>query len=460
MEILILIQKFLVLVLGGIGFYSGLKFFAINKSSLGTSKLGKTKDLGRLRGDDGFIISKNFQLNFKKSCENVGVMAPPGEGKTTSVFAPNLLSNHFPKCSIVVPDPKGQLWKLTSKYQNSIGRKPILFEPLGSEGHYNPLQHCKDFTEIRQLAVNILENAQLATGNSTDGKQSEWVSMSTPLLTAALLYEKTIPAALDLVILNDEDELEKLFSNASPEVQKQFLIFKTSLRSPGTVDSIRSTLATSLALYGDPLLIKTISKNDFTPEELREKPIAIYIRYDSAKSKYLAPFLGIFYTQMIEKIMYSYGNDKLPVIFMMEELQNCGKIQGLETTLAISRDYLMPFLCCLQNVSKLYDIYGKNNAMTIFNCLKTKAVLPSLSDIEALHYISELCGDTEIDITQSKGTTTKTSRRLFTTDEIRRLSNDNSNSDGKVLIIAHNKLPFLDDQEVYYKNEKYLKNVM
>lgn len=423
----------------------GVWLFAIlakqRKNKLGTSKLKMER--GKLTGSDGFILSKNFQLNFKKSCENVVVIAPPGEGKTRSFFIPNLLSNHFPKSSIVIPDPKGKLYEATAAYQKSLGRKIILYEPLGSNSKYNPLEHCKDFTEVRQLAVNILENAQLASG--TESKNSEWISMSAPLLTAALLHEKTISEALDLIILNDEETLDNIFLNSSIEAKKQFLIFKTSLRSEGTTDSIRSTLATSLALYSDPNLIKNTSKSDFSGEQLREEPTALYIRYNTAKAKYLSPYLGIFYTQLIEKIMCSY-NDNLPVIFLMEELQNLGKIQNFENILAVSREYSMPFMCCLQNVVKLSDIYGQYNAMTILNCLKTKCILPSLSDLDALKYISELCGETEIILDHEKGKTTKQSRKLFTPDEVRRLSNNNKDSDDKVLIVAHNKLPFLDKQ--------------
>lgn len=451
----IFIDQLLWLTLGCIGFATIDLIRARRKNKLGTSKLKKEKN--ELEGKDGFIISKNFQLNFKKSCENVVVIGPPGEHKTTSFFYTNLLSDHFPKSSIVITDPKGQLYKLTHKYQKLIGRKPILFEPLGNNAHYNLLAHCKDFTEVRQLAVNLLENAQLAT--SGNNKNSEWISMAAPLLTAALLKEKTIPDALDLIILNTEEELESKFLKASVEAKRQFAIFQTSLKSPGTVDSIRSTLATSLALYGDPNLIKNISTNDFSPEQLRKEPIALYIKYDSSKAKYLAPFLGTYFSQFIDKVMNAYKEGCLPVIFMLEELQNIGKIIGLESILAICREYDMPIMSCLQNTVKLNDIYGQYNAMTILNCFKTKCVLPSLSDIEALRYISELCGETQINILQSKGNTSKASRKLFTPDEIRRLSNNNRNSDDKVLIIAHNKLPFLDTQEVYYENEKYLNNV-
>lgn len=89
--------------------------------------------------------------------------------------------------------------------------------------------------------------------------------------------------------------------------------------------------------------------------------------------------------------------------------------------------------------------------------MKTKCILPSLSDYEALSYISNLCGDKEIETESKSGdkkTISQATRKLFTPDEIRRIEDD------KILIIAHNKLPYLDEQNIYYNQKKYTDNVL
>jgi len=140
---------------------------------------------------------------------------------------------------------------------------------------------------------------------------------------------------------------------------------------------------------------------------------------------------------------------------MLDEFQNIGKIANFEDTISVCRAEEVSFLVCLQNISKLYEIYGENNATTILNNLKSKIVLPSISDPKTLNYVSSLCGDTEINIEVPNGdktTHSKKIKKLFTPDEVRRID------DNKVLIIAHNKLPFLDDQN-YYKQDKYYRNI-
>ncbi|MHB8084133.1 type IV secretory system conjugative DNA transfer family protein [Clostridium botulinum] len=427
------------------------------KSKLASSKIGTKKDYKKLTGKDGLILSKNFQLNFKKTLEGTCVIAPTGEGKTSSIFLPNLLSNNLPKCSLIISDPKGELFETSNKYQKSIGRKPILFEPLGNNAKYNPLQFCNNFTEVRELATNIIQNGglslQMATGRSSGS--TEWENMAIPLFTAALLNSKTISEAVKFLINTPPVELpEILGNNKNPDIREQFNIFMASAESPKTMSSIISTLLTNLQLFTDHNIINSTSSSTFSPHNFRKEPIALYIKYDEVKSNYLAPFLSVFYTQLINKIMYANG---LPILFLLDEFQNSGRINNFEQIIAVCRSRQVGFLVCLQNLVKIYDIYGKNNATTILNNLKTKCILPSLTDLEALNYISSLCGDTEIKIDNINGgkkSYSKTTRRLFTGDEVRRIPDD------EILIIAHNKLPFLDNQNTYYTQEKYTKNII
>lgn len=417
------------------------------KVALATSKLGGLKDMGKLLGNDGLILSKEFQLNFKKVLEGVCCVAPTGEGKTTSITLPNLLSNDLPISSLVVADPKGEQYEICKDYQKSIGRAPILFEPLGNSAKYNPLDHCKNFTEIRELATNLLQNGelaiQLATGKS--GGSSEWITMAIPLLTAALMENKNISEAVKFLINTPPLMLpETLGMSSNEDTIEQFNIFMSSASSPKTMSCIISTLLTSTQLFTDHDLINSTSKSDFSPTDLREKPIALFIKYDESKGNYLSPFLSVFYSQLINKIMYKEG---LPVLFLLDEFQNIGRLSNFAETVAVSRSKNIGFLVILQNLVKLYDIYGKNNTTTILNNLKTKCVLPSLSDYEAMTYISNLCDDKQYEgesITEGRKTHTQVVRKLFTPGEIRRIADD------QILIVAHNKLPFLDAQNIYY----------
>lgn len=439
--------------------------------NLASGKFGEKSDLHELLGNDGLIISKNIQLCQKSSFEHVLVIGPTGSHKSTSLFFPNLLTNSLGNCSLVIMDSKGELFKYTAKYQEKIGRIPILFNPLSPNNTltYNPLEQTSDLTEVRELSQNLIQSGALSIEISS-GKKSggvEWLNMCIPLFTSALLYAKekgnpllTISNALKLIINNSTKDLDLILNNSSDVIKTQYNLFKNCLESPKTAASIKITLSSSLQLFTDLNIIKSTKATDFTAEDLRNKPIALYIAYPERKSAYLSPFLSCFFSQLISKLMDAYSSKSLPVYFLFDEFANAGYIMNFQNIVATARSRKMGFLLCVQSTSQLNQIYGIYNTKSILNNLKTKIVLPGLSDMETLNYISELSGETEITLQSTSKYNNSTSKnysqskkKLLSSDEIRRLK------DKELLIIAHNKYAVKDTQNLYFEQKKYLDNV-
>lgn len=437
------------LTLGACGLIAGFKAYNENKNKLATSKYGNKRDLKRLLGDDGFILTKNYQLDFQNTLEHVLTLGPTGSKKTVGTYASNLLDDKFPTSSIVITDPSGELWDKTANYQKSIGRAPVRFSPLGNDAMYDLLEQCKDDREVKKLAQNILINGDLTfridTGAKLDG--AEWMNMAQPLLTAALLYIKdkkgTIGDAIELLIDNTEEELATVFLSQKKSIQRQYKLFLLALESPKTASSIKITLGTKAQLFFDETIDRNSRKTDFKASDLREKPIALYINYPEIEAGYLAPYLACFYTQFIDQLMRIKG---IPVIFFLEEMANIGHINNFSSIISVCRKRGMPFVCCLQSLTQLNQLYGEDNAMNILNNLKTKIILPGLSDLKALEYISKLCGNKEIMVNNSK-----TKKNLLDLDEVRRIEDD------KAVIISQNKLPIIDDLNLYFKDNEYIK---
>lgn len=441
-----------------------------SRNKLATSKVGTIKDLKGLTGE-GLQISRNVKLNDKSSFEHICILGPTGSGKTTSEFLPNLLSENIPQnSSIVVSDPKGELYQLTSEYQRLIGREPILFSPLepAISLKYNPLEQCIDFTEVRELGANLLMNGalamEIATGKKSGG--TEWLQMAQPLFIAALLYcrkldktRNTIPEALKLIINNTDEELDNIFKSAGNEAREQYQIYKTCTQSERTSAGIKITLTSNLQLFTDPKLIQATKRTDFTADELRKRPICLYISYPVRKANYLSPFTSCFYSQFIDKI--TENNTGRPVYFLWDEFANVGQLSNFPQNVATVRSSRMSFIICLQSFNQLEQVYGKENALAIWNNLKIKVALPGISDNETLTLLSNLCGETEVDTTTETKSNGKISRsyskskkKLFTQDEIRRIGSK------ELLIIAHNRQPVLDTQNLYFEQECYTKNVL
>lgn len=439
---------------------------------VGTSELGTISDLEGLIGDDGLVLSRTIRLNLKTCFEGVNILGPTGSGKTSTMFFPNLLENNLPPSSLVVSDPKGELYNLTAWYQKNVcGREPILFSPLQPENSYkyNLLENCSDPTEVMQLGSNLLLNgslaAEIATGKKSGGV--EWIEMATPLFTASLLYcweqgrpLNTIEIAFKLILDNDSDDIELLFNSGSEDVRNQYSIFKAVAGANNTIAGIKITMATNLKLFTDKKLNETLMYGEFRPEDLRKKPICLYVMYPERKATYLSPFTSCFFSQLMDKTIDFYTESSLPVIYFWDEFANLGQLANMSVNAATVRSRKIGLVVCLQSITQLMQIYGNYNSKAILNNLKTKIILPGLSDPETLSYISELSGTTEINTISMSESDKKTSKsyskarkRLLDTDEVRRLKGD------QLLLIMHNRQPIISSQNHYYTQDKYTKNV-
>lgn len=427
------------------------------REKLATSKLGNNNSLKGLTGNNGIQISKNITLNAKQSENAIVVIAPSRVGKTTSIYIPNLLQNNL-KGSIIIPDPKNEIYELTHRYQESIGRKVIRYSPLFGTVNYNPLKNCKSDREVYQLAQCLLTNGSLSYEMQTGQKSGgiEWVQMCQNIFTAVLLYakanNKSISYALELIIYHPDEEIEELL-RSYPNAYKYFAAYATGINAKNTTGGVKTTLTTNLSLFLNKL---NISHSDFSPEQLRNQPTALYISYPENKSNLLSPLMATFYTQFIDHLIDSYTKDSLPIWCFFDEFCNIGQLSNFPINIATAASRKISFLICLQSISQLKQIYGEHNTLTILNNCRTKVILPGISDMETLKYISELCGDKEIETQSSndKGIARgNTTRKLFTPDEIRRLRDD------ELLCIINNRLPLKDNQNIYYVQDKYIKEV-
>ncbi|MGU8221717.1 VirD4-like conjugal transfer protein, CD1115 family [Clostridium perfringens] len=455
------------------------KFNRYNTGKIATSGFAELKELKKFNKNDGIQLSKDFSLTEKMCFEHICVIGPTGAGKTTSIFYPNLLQpNSFSRgrSSIIITDPKGELYKDTSSYQERLGRNTVLFAPLEPQFSfkYNPLEYCKDVSEVIDLAGNLLavggKSLELQSGKS--GGSSDWINMAKPLWAAALLYVwykpkglNTISNALDLILNSSPEQLECLLGKSEHlDVVRQFNSFNQSSGSDRTVSSIKVTLSTNLQIYTDPAIRALTSRNTFDLAELRSNPTALYISYPERYAARIAPLLTIFFTQAINSLMDDVNlmGDYLPTYFLFDEFANIGQIPGFSTLASTVRSRKISFLCCLQSKNQLNSVYGKFDEDILAN-LKTKAIYGALQDTTTTRYVSDLCGETEIKVA-SRSVSDNTNRadsrnfsttkkKLLTPDEVMRINKD------KILLLVHNNKPYLSKVNPFYKNKSYTNNI-
>lgn len=434
-----------------------------SKENLASSDFADLREFDGFTGNDGVIVGKTFRLSEKKSFEHILCLGPTGSGKSAAYFIPNLLAlpDH---ASVVVSDPKGELFEKTARHALNRGKKVLVFSPFKtSTMKYNPLSLCRNVSEIRELSQNLLANGNAAIEDMTGTKAggAEWTNMATPLLAAFLIFVKdldppknTISYAVNLIIENDIETLKFLMEDAEPAAQKQFNVFMQSAESEKTASSIKTVLATNLQLFMDPMIEEVTNLNEIDPLMLRKHPTHLHVIVPEHKSAFMSPLMGPFYTQMFSHLVEDGRG--CPVYFMLDELANIGVIPGLDKYLATIRSRKMSVTVGIQSTNQLKQRYGEASE-TILDNLKTKFALPGLA-YQSAEYISKLVGFKEVSTTSTSygkdsvsHSVSKQKRELLTPDEVRRLE------DETMVIISDNRNPFIDNQFRYYKDKDMLR---
>ncbi|MBK8455555.1 MAG: type IV secretory system conjugative DNA transfer family protein [Thiofilum sp.] len=82
----------------------------------------------------------------KESFQNVCVIARVGAGKTSRYIIPNVLERSKHLCSLIINDPKGEVYEATSHQLASRGFRLLVINPDDPDhSHtFNPLEEARD----------------------------------------------------------------------------------------------------------------------------------------------------------------------------------------------------------------------------------------------------------------------------------------------------------------------------
>jgi type IV secretory pathway TraG/TraD family ATPase VirD4 len=131
-----------------------------------------------LSRNTGLLLDgESLKLAERESFQNVCVVARVGAGKTSRYIIPNVLERAKSPCSVVVNDPKGEVYEATSGYMRANGFRIIVIDPenLDRSNTFNPLTEAKNDIELDQIA-EILIKAGKQGGNQSSGNGDFWSS--------------------------------------------------------------------------------------------------------------------------------------------------------------------------------------------------------------------------------------------------------------------------------------------
>ncbi len=369
------------------------------------------------------------------------VIGATGSGKTQAVVFPMVQSLAKKGESMIITDPKGEIYEQTGNMLKERGYNIVLlnFRNPQNGNAWNPMSlpynlykagnTDKAIELLEDLALNILYEEK--NGNADPFWEKSAADYFTGL--ALGLFEDAKESQVNLNSMNLMSNLgEERFGGPNNNYIKEYFNSKDPSRpayvnASGTVYSAEDTKQGVLSTFKQKVklfasrdnLSEMLSYSDYDMKDIGRQKTAVFMIVQDEK-KTLHPLATIFIKQVYETLIdvAQESGGKLPyrTNFILDEFANMPPLKDVTTMVTAARSRLIRFTFIIQNYAQLTQVYGKENAETIKgNCNITYLIS---SELNALEELSKLCGDKIIKVGKDKKEET---RPLVTVSDLQRL---------------------------------------
>lgn len=396
------------------------------------------------------------------------VVAPTRSGKGVGYVIPNTLL--FPG-SCVVMDVKGEIFEATSRHRLAQGDRVFRFAPFDFDKpthRYNPLERIariadtdQRFTELSKLASYFL------TPRNEKGGASDFIVGARQLFVAAgmLAIERKTPTigAIARILFGsgDKEKAYQRFARETQHEQSATIFLNFSGYSDRTLSSYASVLdGAGLGLWLNPRIEKVTSANDFSWEDIRRHPHAIYIVANSDDIPTLAPLLRLMFGELIATMRSRIPDPRIepwPVQIILDEFDQLGHMPIIVQSLKQLAGHGVRVSIITQSVPGLESIYTENERLSIESAAGMKLYIAPNEKKTAAEVSEALGKTTKLSLSDSysqdgQGILKRSiSRRneerpLLTPGEVRNLDPN------KIILIPERQNPIMVDRIVYYED--------
>lgn len=329
-----------------------------------------------LRKHKGIVLG---MLNNKAVCipenphinGNLAVYGSSGSMKTRSFCMNRILQAAVRGESLIISDPKSELYEKSSEYLRDQGYCVKVFNLVNPENSdsWNCLSEVEGQELMAQLFVDVIIKNTINNGKG----DHFWDSCEMNLLKALVLYvdqsyaeqNRNIGEVYRLLTLSGESDLDSLFENLPPThpAKAPYSLYKQAS------DTVRSGviigLGSRLQVFQSELIKKITTRDEIDLELPGQERCAYFLvtsDQDSTFDFLASLFLSFCFIKLVRYADKNCEGGKLPVPVHVlgEELTACGTIPDLSRRLSVIRSRNISMSCVFQNLAGLQNRYPLN----------------------------------------------------------------------------------------------------
>lgn len=335
-------------------------------------------------GEPGVIVGR-YRGRYLMLRGQLSVMlsAPTRSGKGVGIVIPNLLA--WPD-SVVVLDIKGENFALTAGYRAACGQAVYAFSPFDDEARshrWNPLSTVRTSRLHRVgdlLAIGQVFFPNEGTATSSEAffnDQARNVFMGLGLL---LLETPDLPRTIGEMLRQSSGKGRALRDHLAGTIADRAAarrplsdecvdaLQRLIINSDNTLSSIVSTFNAPLTLFADAVVDAATSADDFRLEDVRKRPMSIYVRVPPNRLASAKPLLSLFFSQLVSLNTRSLSEHdtslKVRCLLVNDEFTAMGRVGIISTAAAFLAGYNLRLLTVVQAMSQLDALYGEKEGRT------------------------------------------------------------------------------------------------
>ena len=302
---------------------------------------------------------------------NLAVYGSSGSMKTRSFCMNRILEAAVRGESLIISDPKSELYEKSSEYLRDQGYCVKVFNLVNPENSdsWNCLSEVEGQELMAQLFVDVIIKNTINNGKG----DHFWDSCEMNLLKALVLYvdqsyaeqNRNIGEVYRLLTLSGESDLDSLFENLPPThpAKAPYSLYKQAS------DTVRSGviigLGSRLQVFQSELIKKITTRDEIDLELPGQERCAYFLvtsDQDSTFDFLASLFLSFCFIKLVRYADKNCEGGKLPVPVHVlgEELTACGTIPDLSRRLSVIRSRNISMSCVFQNLAGLQNRYPLN----------------------------------------------------------------------------------------------------
>lgn len=329
--------------------------------------------------NDGLLIDGDrCRITAKDSFEHLAVVAKPGSGKTTAFIIPNIFELANTNCSMIVNDPSGEVFQLTSGHLKDRGFRVLNLNPddVENSSKFNPFAglDARHTIEIEQICAAIIMSKY-----STDKEQiwNDGAISIMEILAKCLAYSQ--PHNLNLVELNslieqfgsdgsgvDDWVAENAINPMNPSDKGLIRSWISLLTSNEKMLSTYITICkTALKQLGNPQVQQLLKDDTLELNNIRKQKTIIYLNFPEAQQAYYQFIIDVFYSRLFSEVMKAKpSKSELDIYCFLDEFGN-SYIHNFSTIINNVRKYRVSISLVFQGIAQLKQKYKEDGAESI-----------------------------------------------------------------------------------------------